>query len=170
MKKYKFLAPTEKSEPLNYWTHILTWATTDWSWEVTIPLNEACILPETLSQRQLLIYFLLISRWNVNYYSSCYLLCYFFTLYSLHSFTHTSVPSRNVNLQTQLQIQTIVSSKVPLTGYIMLTYLPNLTSEKWEWYNNTHSQVCANEIMHLKCSPRCMALSKHLAIITYHYS
>lgn len=25
-------------------------------------------------------------------------------------------------------------------------------------------------IMHLKCSPRCMALSKHLAIITHHYS
>ena len=132
MKKYKSLAPVGKSEPLNDWTHILTWATTGWGCEVTVPLNEACILPESLSQKQLLIYFPSTSRWNVNYHSSCYLLCYFFTPYSLHLFTHTSVPSRDVNLQTQLQIQTTLSSKVPLTGYIMLTYLPNLASGKWE--------------------------------------
>lgn len=169
MKKYKFLAPVEKSEPLNYWTNILTWATTGWSWEVTIPLNEACILPESLSQKQLLIYCPSISRWNVNYHSSCYLLCYFFTLYSLHLFTHTSVPSRDVNLQTQLQIQTTLEFK-SATNWLHNVDLISRLENGNDIITPILKSVHIKWIMPLKCSPRCMALSKHLAIITHHYS
>lgn len=60
-----------------------------------------------------------------------------------HLFTHTSVPSRDVLCKLSSRYRQPWSSKVPLTGYIMLTYLPNLASGKWEWYKNTHSQVCA---------------------------